>query len=30
MPLIFLFSVIILIPLGVGPGPNLLSRSHPA
>ncbi len=29
MPLIFLFAVIILIPLGVGPGPNLLSSIAP-
>jgi len=29
MPLIFLFAVIILIPLGVGPGPNLLARIAP-
>ncbi len=29
MPLIFLFSVIILIPLGVGPGPNLLAAIAP-
>lgn len=29
MPLIFLFAVIILVPLGVGPGPNLLSSIAP-
>ncbi|NBB92047.1 MAG: heme exporter protein CcmB [Gammaproteobacteria bacterium] len=29
MPLIFLFSVIILVPLGVGPGPNLLASIAP-
>ncbi|AKS42502.1 heme exporter protein CcmB [Wenzhouxiangella marina] len=29
MPLMFLFSVIILVPLGVGPGPNLLSAIAP-
>lgn len=29
MPLIFLFTVIILVPLGVGPGPNLLSSIAP-
>lgn len=29
MPLMFLFSVIILVPLGVGPGPNLLSTIAP-
>lgn len=28
-PLFFLFSVIILVPLGVGPGPNLLSAMAP-
>ncbi len=29
MPLMFLFAVIILVPLGVGPGPNLLSAIAP-
>jgi len=29
MPLMFLFSVIILVPLGVGPGPNLLASIAP-
>ncbi|WP_376690714.1 heme exporter protein CcmB [Wenzhouxiangella sp. EGI_FJ10409] len=29
MPLIFLFAVIILVPLGVGPGPNLLASIAP-
>jgi heme exporter protein B len=29
MPLIFLFAVIILVPLGVGPGPNLLAAIAP-
>ncbi|MFU8877609.1 MAG: heme exporter protein CcmB [Wenzhouxiangellaceae bacterium] len=29
LPLFFLFTVIILIPLGVGPGPNLLARMAP-
>jgi len=29
MPLMFLFSVIILVPLGVGPGPNLLAAIAP-
>src|SRR5690625_7918225 len=29
MPLIFLFAVIILVPLGIGPGPNLLSSIAP-
>ncbi len=29
MPLIFLFAVIILVPLGVGPGPTLLSAIAP-
>jgi heme exporter protein B len=29
MPLIFLFAVLILVPLGVGPGPNLLSAIAP-
>jgi len=29
LPLFFLFTVIILIPLGVGPGPNLLARMSP-
>ncbi len=29
MPLLFLFSVLILVPLGVGPGPNLLSAIAP-
>jgi heme exporter protein B len=29
MPLMFLFSVIILVPLGVGPGPNLLATIAP-
>ncbi|NEZ03613.1 heme exporter protein CcmB [Wenzhouxiangella sp. XN201] len=29
MPLIFLFAVVILIPLGVGPGPNLLASIAP-
>lgn len=29
MPLIFLFAVIILIPLGIGPGPNLLASIAP-
>ena len=29
MPLVFLFAVLILVPLGVGPGPNLLSAISP-
>ncbi|MEE4638071.1 MAG: heme exporter protein CcmB [Wenzhouxiangella sp.] len=29
MPLVFLFAVLILVPLGVGPGPNLLSAIAP-
>lgn len=29
LPLIFLFAVIILVPLGVGPGPNLLATIAP-
>ena len=29
MPLVFLFAVIILVPLGVGPGPNLLATIAP-
>jgi len=29
LPLLFLFTVIVLIPLGVGPGPNLLARMAP-
>lgn len=29
LPLFFLFTVIVLIPLGVGPGPNLLARMAP-
>lgn len=29
LPLLFLFSVLILIPLGVGPGPNLLAAIAP-
>jgi len=29
MPLIFLFAVIILVPIGVGPGPNLLAAIAP-
>ncbi|MGY6588350.1 MAG: heme exporter protein CcmB [Wenzhouxiangella sp.] len=29
MPLVFLFAVIILVPLGVGPGPNLLAAIAP-
>lgn len=29
LPLVFLFAVLILIPLGVGPGPNLLSAMAP-
>lgn len=29
MPLVFLFAVIILVPLGVGPGPNLLQAIAP-
>ncbi len=29
MPLFFLFAVIILVPLGVGPGPNLLASMAP-
>lgn len=29
LPLFFLFTVIVLIPLGVGPGPTLLSRMAP-
>ncbi|MEM1080077.1 MAG: heme exporter protein CcmB [Pseudomonadota bacterium] len=29
LPLLFLFAVIVLIPLGVGPGPNLLSIMAP-
>ena len=29
MPLVFLFAVLILVPLGVGPGPNLLAAIAP-
>ena len=29
MPLLFLFAVVILVPLGVGPGPNLLATIAP-
>lgn len=29
LPLFFLFAVIVLIPLGVGPGPDLLARTAP-
>lgn len=29
LPLIFLFAIIIMIPLGIGPGPNLLSAIAP-